>query len=118
MFLNFLLADAAAPAQGGNVYQTLMLLGFGVLFFYFLLWRPEQKRRKALEKTRGSLKKGDKVVAMGIVGHIAKINETTVVLKMIDHSQIEVLKTAISDVQPATEPVVESIETNQPVKES
>ena len=103
-----LLADeAAAPAAGGNMYQTLMLLGFGVVFFYFLLWRPEQKRRKAIEKQRSSLKKGDRVTAMGIIGSVVRMQDNTVILKMVDGSKIEVLKMAISDVQPGTEEATE-----------
>ncbi len=114
-----LLADeAAAPAAGGNMYQTLMLLGFGVVFFYFLLWRPEQKRRKAIEKQRSGLKKGDRVTAMGIIGSVVRIQDNTVILKMVDGSKIEVLKMAISDVQPGTDEVtevqaVESTETSR-----
>lgn len=110
-----LLADeAAAPAAGGNMYQTLMLLGFGVVFFYFLLWRPEQKRRKALEKQRSGLKKGDRVTAMGIIGSVVRIQDNTVILKMVDGSKIEVLKMAISDVQPGTDEVTEvQVETTE-----
>ena len=111
-----LLADeAAAPAQQGNTYQTLMLLGFGVVFFYFLLWRPEQKRRKALEKQRSGLKKGDRVTAMGIIGSVVRIQDNTVILKMVDGSKIEVLKMAISDVQPGTDETteVQAVETTE-----
>jgi preprotein translocase subunit YajC len=111
-----LLADeAAAPASGGNMYQTLMLLGFGVVFFYFLLWRPEQKRRKAIEKQRSGLKKGDRVTAMGIIGSVVRIQDNTVILKMVDGSKIEVLKMAISDVQPGTDEVteVQAVETTE-----
>jgi preprotein translocase subunit YajC len=109
-----LMADeAAAPARESNLMQTLMMLGFGVVFFYFLLWRPEQKRRKALEKQRSSLKKGDRVTAAGIIGTVVRIQDTSIVLKMVDGSKIEVLKGAISDVQPGTEEVadVQTVET-------
>lgn len=110
-----LLADEAAAPATGNTYQTLMLLGFGVVFFYFLLWRPEQKRRKALEKQRSGLKKGDRVTAMGIIGSVVRIQDNTVILKMVDGSKIEVLKMAISDVQPGTDEVteVQAVETTE-----
>ena len=114
-----LLADEVAPAAtGGNIYQTLMLLGFGVVFFYFLLWRPEQKRRKAMDKVRNSLKKGDRVTAAGIIGTVVRLQDNTVVLKMVDGSKIEVLKVAISDVQPGTEEATEvaAIETAEATK--
>lgn len=110
-----LLAEAPpAPARESNLMQTLMMLGFGVVFFYFLLWRPEQKRRKAIEKQRSSLKKGDRVTAAGIIGTVVRIQDTSVVLKMVDGSKIEVLKGAISDVQPGTEEAteVQTVETN------
>jgi preprotein translocase subunit YajC len=60
-----------------------------------------------MEKTRNSLKKGDRVTAMGIIGSVVRIQDTSVILKMVDGSKIEVLKAAISDVQPGTEDVTE-----------
>lgn len=98
-----LLADGAAPAQSGQVMQTFILIGLAVVFFYFILWRPEQKRRKVMEQQRGAMKKGDKVTAMGIIGTVVKVEEKTVILKMVDDSKIEVLKAAITDVQPGSE---------------
>lgn len=96
--------DAAAPAAGGqNMSQTFIMIAVALVFFYFILWRPEQKRRKAMEQQRGSMKKGDRVTAMGIVGTVSRIQETTVILRMVDGAKIEVLKNAITDVQPGTE---------------
>lgn len=85
------------PAQ--NMMQTFVMVGVAALFFYVILWRPEQKRRKAMEEQRKSLKKGDKVTAMGIVGIVAKIDEHTLTLRNPDGSKIEVLKAAVTDVQ-------------------
>lgn len=96
-------AQDAAPSPTGGISQTLIMIGIALVFFYFILWRPEQKRRKAAEKMRGSLKKGDKVTAMGIIGKVEKIQEQTVVLKMIDGAKIEFLKGAITEVQPSSE---------------
>ena len=96
-------AQDASPSASEGITRTLIMLGVAVVFFYFILWRPEQKRRKAAEQMRGSLKKGDRVTAMGIIGKIDRIQEQTVVLKMIDGAKIEVLKAAITDVQPSSE---------------
>lgn len=90
--------DGAQPARSQNMYQTVIMIGIALVFFYFILWRPEQKRRKKMEQQRGNLRSGDKVTAMGIVGTVVKIEETTVILKMHDGSQLEFLKAAITEV--------------------
>ena len=97
-----LLADEGASTQGG-LSQTFIMIGIALVFFYFILWRPEQKRRKAAEQMRSSMKKGDRVTAMGIIGKVDRILEQTVVLKMIDGAKIEILKAAITDVQPTSD---------------
>lgn len=74
-------AQEGAPSPGGGLTQTLIMIGVALVFFYFILWRPEQKRRKTAEKMRSSLKKGDRVTAMGIIGKVEKIQDQTVVLK-------------------------------------
>jgi preprotein translocase subunit YajC len=79
------------------------MIGIAMLFFYFILWRPEQKRRKALEEQRSGVKIGDRVTAMGIIGSVVRIQDQTVILKMYDGSKIEVLKGAITDVLPGSE---------------
>ncbi len=108
-----LFADGAPAATGGggNMMQTGLMLVVALLFFYFILWRPEQKRRKAMEKQRSGLKKGDRVTAMGIVGTVARINENSVVLKMVEGAKIEVLKSAVTEVQPGTEEDAKKVET-------
>ena len=105
----FLLAAQGLAAQEGEApppgdwsgYQGLVIILVGVVFMYFILWRPEQKKRKALEEQRSSMKKGDRVIAMGIVGHVDSIKDDTVVLKMVDGSKIEVLKAAVTEVETA-----------------
>lgn len=100
--------EAGAPARDGNLMQTLLMLGAAMVFFYFILWRPEQKRRKQMETLRSTLKKGDRVTIMGILGTVVKIQETTVIVS-IDGAKMEVLKAAITDVQAASgEPIVET----------
>jgi preprotein translocase subunit YajC len=89
------------PVREQGLLQMVSMLAIFLVFFYFILFRPEQRRRKAAEAQRNSLAKGDRVVAMGIVGEVFKIQDKTVILKMIDGSKIEVIKEIISDVQSA-----------------
>jgi preprotein translocase subunit YajC len=104
-----LLSAAPLTAQEGiieviqapetNFLQSIALLVVMVLFLYFIVWRPEKRRRAALEAQRSAMQVGDKVVAIGIVGTVDSIAERTVILKMIDGSKLEVLKAAITEVQ-------------------
>ncbi|MFN0065865.1 MAG: preprotein translocase subunit YajC [Chlamydiales bacterium] len=106
-----LMADEVQQiARKGSFVQTLMMVGIAVLFFYFILWRPERKRRKAMEQKRSSMKKGDKITAMGIIGVIDRVKEQTVVVKMIDGAKVEFLKAAISEVHAKEEGDEETIE--------
>lgn len=91
------------PPRDQGLWQTLLMVAIAMGFFYFILWRPEQKRRKAMEEQRSTLKKGDRVTAVGIIGTVLRVNENTVILKMYDGAKIEVLKAAISDVVPGSE---------------
>ena len=65
---------------------------------YFLMIRPENKRKKQAQAMRDSLKKGDVVTTIGgIVGKIVKVGADTVVLETSeDRVRVEVTKWAIS----------------------
>lgn len=91
------------PPRDSGLWQTLIMIAMALVFFYFILWRPEQKRRKAAEEQRSSLKKGDRVTAMGIIGTVIRVQENTIILKMYDGSKIEFLKAAINEVIPGTD---------------
>lgn len=98
----WLLAEGeGVPSPQQGMIQTVLMIGVAVLFFYLILWRPEQKRRKTLEDQRNKLKKGDRVIAMGIIGTVDKINQETVILKMVDGSKIEIVAAAITEVTSA-----------------
>ena len=100
----FLAAAEAAPVgTDQNLYQTLIMVGIAIVFFYFILWRPEQKRRKKLEALRKSLKRGDKVIAMGIRATVDDVKERTVILKQVDGSKIEMLTAAITEIESTSE---------------
>lgn len=113
LILNFSLhAQEAPPVRDQGFTQTMVMMAIALLFFYFILWRPEQKRRKALENQRNTMRQGDKVTAMGIVGTIFRIQENTVILKMYDGSKIEVLKGAITDVTSDQQPTSDTNDKN------
>lgn len=104
--------NAVPPPADQSFWQTLIMIGIAFMFFYVILWRPEQKKRKALEAQRAGLQKGDRVVAMGIIGTVVRVNDQTVILKMFDGtSKLEVYKAAITDTLPETDETGKKIET-------
>lgn len=108
--------DDAVPSAEQGLMQTLMMVSIALLFFYFILWRPEQKRRKEMEVQRNSLKQGDKVTAMGIIGTVLRVQDQTVILKMYDGAKIEVLKGAITDVAAGSDEDIKKAEKEDKAK--
>lgn len=103
-FVAFADETTAEVTRGkSSFWQTLIMIGIAIVFFYFILWRPEQKRRKQAEAQRNMMKKGDTVTAMGIIGTVDRIKEQTIILRNVDGSKIEILKGAITDVKSSTE---------------
>lgn len=105
-----LFAEDGGKAAGGGMPQMLMMIGIAIAFFYFIVLRPERKRRKAMQLRRDTMQKGDKVTAMGIIGTIANVRDETIVLKLFDGAKMEVLKAAITDVKPASEADEKTVE--------
>ena len=73
---NILLAEGQ---QGAGGIITMILL-YGVMFgaLYFILFRPQSKKRKKEEKMRQNLQIGDDVTTIGgIMGKIISIKEET-----------------------------------------
>ena len=88
--------------------MTIAMLILLVLIFYFMIIRPENKRKKAAEDLRNGLKKGDKITTIGgIVGTIVQVNDDTIVIETSDDRvRMELTKWAVSTtgVQTSTEP--------------
>lgn len=99
LFLSLPFFAQAQNGREGNFMQTLIMIAIAIIFFYFILWRPERKRRKAMENLRSNMKKGDRVTAMGILGEVEQVKDNSVILKMVDGAKIEVVKQAITEIQ-------------------
>ncbi len=69
-----------------------------VVFFYFALIRPQQKKAKDQANLLKSIKSGDKVmVSGGIVAVVVTVKEKTVTVRSAD-SKFEVIKSAITEI--------------------
>ncbi len=85
--------------------STVIMLVLMIAIFYFMLIRPENKRKKEAEQMRGAVKKGDKIVTIGgIVGVVVDVKESRIVVETsADQVRIELEKWAISSNETATE---------------
>ncbi|MGF1605407.1 MAG: preprotein translocase subunit YajC [Rhodothalassiaceae bacterium] len=105
MDLLSLYAQAAAPAGGGFLGLLAPMLIIFVLF-YFLMIRPQQRQMKRHQQMLEALRRGDTVVtSSGLIGKIAKIEETEVLVDLAENVRVRVLRQAISEVRSKTEPV-------------
>ena len=77
---------------------SMLMIVAMVGVFYFMLIRPENKKKKAADEMRSSLKVGDTITTIGgIVGTICAVKEQTVVMETgADRVRVEFTKWAIS----------------------
>ena len=84
--------------MGGDMGGTLLMIGGMIAIFYFLLIRPENKRKKEAELIRNSLKVGDQITTIGgIIGTVVSVKDDKFVMETsADQVRIELAKWAIS----------------------
>ncbi len=93
-------AEAAGPGPDAGLINLIMLGGF-VIIFYFLLIRPQSKRRKEHEALVSGLGKGDEVVtAGGIVGQITKVENEFVKVQIAEGLEMRVQKSSVGATLP------------------
>ena len=99
--MNFLTATPAAGGMGSTVFMLVMMIAI----MYFVMIRPENKRKKEAEQMRAAVKKVDKVVTIGgIVGVVVDVKENKFVMETgADQVRIEFEKWALSSNETAAE---------------
>ena len=93
-------ATASGTASGAGMGSTIMMIVLMIAIFYFLMIRPENKRKKQAEEMRSALKKGDWLTTIGgVYGRVVAITDRTVVIETSeDRVRVESLKSAIGQV--------------------
>ena len=88
--------------QSPTFFDPTLFLLFGfMILIYFLMIRPENKRRKTHQEMLSSLDLGNEVVtAGGLLGKVSKISDQYIELSIADNTKIKVQKTSISTVLP------------------
>ena len=79
-----------------SIYSIIMLIAvFGIM--YFIMIRPENKRKKAAEEMRNNVALGDEIVTIGgMTGKIVQVTEETVTFETgEDRVRIQIKKWAL-----------------------
>ena len=72
----YFLTETPTVDPTSGMLSTVIMLVLMIGVFYFLLIRPENKRKKEAEQLRNSLKVGDRITTIGgICGKIIEIND-------------------------------------------
>ena len=103
---------AGAPTGGGfEMFLPFILI---IVIFYFLLWRPQQKKMKMHRNMLGDLKRGDRVLTGGgIYGRIARLEgDDELIVEIAPEVRVRVARGTVSEVIVKGEPV------NPPAKAS
>ena len=99
-----MIGTAFAQAAGGSTQgDTLMGLLPIILMFvvmYFIMIRPQMKKAKEHKTMLEALQKGDEVVAVGMLGKIAKITDNYVSLEVAPNVTIQVQRGAVTTLLP------------------
>ena len=83
-------------AGGQSQLSFFLMIGLMFLVMWLFMWRPESKRRKAMQKFREGLKKGDKIVtAGGIYGTVKEIRETTLLIEVDSNVTLRIDKNMV-----------------------
>lgn len=82
-------------------YTMIIFLVAMIAIFYFLIIRPQSKRRKEQAALMAGLSVGDEVVSIGgIMGEITKVDENYAFVRVADKVELRFQKAAISSTLP------------------
>lgn len=82
-----------------STLMTVIMIVVLIAIFYFMLIRPENKRKKEAANMRNSLTVGDEITTIGgIIGTICAVKENSIVIEIgADRVRIEVTKWAVAN---------------------
>lgn len=101
LFISDAWAEGGAAAAGEPGFASLVPLVLIFVIFYFLLLRPQMKRAKEHKKMTEALSKGDEIVTNGgMLGRIAKLDESFITLEIAEGLKVKVQRGAIASLMP------------------
>lgn len=102
-------AYAMAPPPGAEVTTFDTIMSFAplvllVAIFYFLLFRPQQKKQQDTRKMIEGLKEGDSVLTQGgVYGTISKMKDDVLTLQVAEGVKLKVNRAYVVGLKSASE---------------
>ena len=79
--------------MGAEGMSSIVMMVAMIAIFYFLLIRPENKRKKKAEEMRNSIAKGDTITTIGgIIGRVVHVTETSLVIETSEEDLLDRLQ--------------------------
>mgnify|MGYP001553492994 CR=1 FL=1 len=89
-------AQEAAPPGSNSMFTMILMFGMIALVWWFIMFRPQQKREKERQAMLAALRKGDNVVtAGGIHARIHAVEDAVVTLEIGKDVRFKCDKSAI-----------------------
>ena len=90
-----------APGAAGSQIPFILLMVAIFAMFYFVLFRPQQKKQKEHQALISKLATGDEVVTTGgLLGKITEVGDSFVTIEVADGVRIKVQKFQVSALMP------------------
>ncbi|WP_295164750.1 preprotein translocase subunit YajC [uncultured Buchnera sp.] len=88
--MGFFIEDANAAVNQsleGNSYSLVFMLVAFILIFYFMLFRPQQKKDKEHRNLMNSISPGDEVMTTsGFLGRVKKVTKNGYILLQLNNT--------------------------------
>jgi len=95
--LNVIMMAGGGQQGKSSPYSSIIFLVLIIAVFYFFMIRPQSKRAKEERKFREGLQKGDRVITTGgIHGKIVEVQETTVIIEVLDQTRLKIEKSSLT----------------------
>lgn len=93
--MNVLISSAWADtnsASQGNPYSLIIMLIIFAVIFYFMIFRPQQKRNKNHRELLNSISKGDEVVTSGgLIGRVVRLTTSDYIFIILNDKNNDVV---------------------------
>lgn len=99
--------NAGGGGSGFNPMEALLPFAIIIFIIWFLIIRPESRKRRDLQNKVGGLRKGDQIITTGgIFGKVMRIDEKDLLVQVDKDKDVRVrmAKSCVFDVIPAGDP--------------